>query len=349
MTHAARLLALLLAVLLVPACAPRPHRAIAAAPASVGEPAALSVAEIARRATPAVVLIRAGANRLGTGFVVSPRGLIATNLHVVAGAAEAVVTLADGRVFRDPEVLGYDKAHDIAVLHVPADDLPALTLTGLAGVHPGDRVVAIGHPLGLGNTVSDGLVSGVRVVDESMTLLQISAPIAPGSSGGPLLDERGSVIGIATLIVTQGQNLNFGVPATYLGPILLSGTPRPLAVVARETADGAPAARPIPEHDPKVLDRCSAEELDLLTSSIDHALTVGAPLFDQGNAEACYRVLEGTALRLGQKLRGCGGARRLLAEGVDRADRRSDAGDKAWALYDTFAGLFRAAEKRQKR
>jgi hypothetical protein len=337
-------LALALAPLVLGGCG-RPPRAVAPPPAVA--PAALSAADIARMALPSVAHIRT-AGKLGSGFIIHPDGLIATNLHVIAGEPEAVVTLSDGRTFRDPEVVGLDEAHDIAVLRIPASSLPSLTLVDLAAVHAGDRVVAIGHPLGLGSTVSDGLVSAVRVVSDSMTLLQVSAPIAPGSSGGPLLDDRGRVIGIATLMVTRGQNLNFGVPATYLGPLLASARPRPLAEVARETARPAPA-RAIPEHDIRVLDRCSAEDLDLIASTLGSAIQVGGTLFDEGNADGCFRILEGAALRAHRRLHGCVGAKKVLIDGVERADRRSAAAEKAWAMRDAFEGLLNVVGKKQKR
>src|SRR6201999_60661 len=90
---------------------------------------------------------------------------------------------------------------------------------------PGDSVVAIGNPLGLENTVSNGLISARRKFDEGVEVLQISAPIAPGSSGGPIFNDHGEVIGIATAILEEGQNLNFGMPVAYLAPMLKAPEP----------------------------------------------------------------------------------------------------------------------------
>lgn len=321
-------------------------------PPPKAEPAArptLSAEQIARRATPSVVLIRTP-NGLGTGFIVSSHGDVVTNLHVLAGAAEAVVVLGDGRVFDEIEVLGADEQRDLVVLHIPADKLPALPLGDSAKVHPGERVVAIGHPMGLGNTVSDGLVSGVRVLDDSLTLLQISAPIAPGSSGGPLFNDRGEVIGVATLYSNAGQNLNFGVPVGYLKPLLAQDRGTPLAQFAQAHWKRPVAPeRHVPKHDPKILATCTAAELDHVLESIATTVDVGVPLFNDGNHEACARVYEGGALALAKQLKGCTGVKKALEEGLARAAGLSTATEKAWALRDTFDGLLDVVERTKKK
>ena len=320
--------------------------------ASAKEPAAgrtLTAAQIAERATPSIVLIRTPGG-LGTGFIVSADGRVVTNLHVIAGAAEAVVVLGDGRTFADVEVIGVDEQRDLAVLHIPATKLPSVKLGDSGAVHPGDRVVAIGHPLGLGNTVSDGLVSAVRVLDESLTLLQISAPIAPGSSGGPLFNEHGEVIGVATLYSNAGQNLNFGVPVGYLKPLMSEQKGTPLAEFARATVGDrlpAPPARHIPKHDPKILATCSQSDLETAEVGIANAIQVGAPLYNEGNADACFRVYEGAALAIDRKLKSCVGVKKALGEGVTRAAGLQSPVEKAWAMRDAFDGLLEVMSKRR--
>jgi hypothetical protein len=92
-------------------------------------------------------------------------------------------------------------------------------------------VVAIGHPFGFENTVSDGVISAVREGGRTGDLVQISAPISPGSSGGPVLDDRGRVIGVATAVSRVGQNLNFATPVSYLTPLVASDSVRPLSAL----------------------------------------------------------------------------------------------------------------------
>jgi hypothetical protein len=296
---------------------------------------ALTPDKIAERAIPSVVLIKA-ADSIGTGFVVSSDGLIATNLHVIGSARQATVVLADGREFKQIEVINHDDVHDLLLLRVPAKHLVPLTLGDSSKVKVGERVVAIGHPLGLGNTVSDGLVSAVRKINPQLTVLQVSAPISQGSSGGPLFNEAGEVIGISTLIVTQGQNLNFGMPVNQLKAMLRSGKGTPLAAWK---APESKSRRKVPSHDLSLLDDCGAERLNEIRNAIEDAIKIGAPLYNDGNHEACYRVYAATALDVNRKLAHCPGPKRVLLEGVERADGVQQWADKAWAMRDAFDGL----------
>jgi hypothetical protein len=297
----------------------------------------LTPKEIAEKATPSIVLIKTG-NMLGTGFVVWQDGRIATNLHVIAGAREASITLHDGREFTDVEVLAADQAHDLAILRIRAKDLPVLPLGDSGAVKPGEHVVAIGHPMGLGDTVSDGLVSAVRVLDPTVTLLQISAPIAPGSSGGPIFNEHGEVIGVATLYSAEGQNLNFGVPVQYLKPLLLAERAVPLAAFSQAIDAG-------------LLSGCSADEVKLAVVEISDAIKVGAPLYNAGNAQGCFDIYEKTSLDLVGKIKGCTGVRETLLGGLSGANRVPTPSEKAWALrhaFDRVLGAFEAAMDAQK-
>lgn len=296
---------------------------------------ALTPDKIAERAIPSIVLIKT-ASGLGTGFVVSSDGLIATNLHVIGEARQATVTVADGREFTNIEVINYDGAHDLLLLRIPAKNLSALALGDSAKVKVGERVVAIGHPFGLGNTVSDGLVSAVRKINPQLTVLQVSAPISQGSSGGPLFNESGEVIGISTLIVTQGQNLNFGMPVNQLKSMLRTGKGTPLASWKPPESQ---ARRKLPVHKLSLLDGCSVERLEDIQAAIKDAIKVGAPLYNEGNHEACYRVYAATALDVNRKLANCPGPKRVLLDGVERADMVAGWADKSWVMRDTFDGL----------
>lgn len=303
------------------------------------DPAPLTPAQIAQRASPSVVLLRLP-DGLGSGFVVGRDGRIATNYHVIVGG-QVVVVLPDGREFKDPEVLATDEARDLAVLRIPARDLKPLVLAATAGVHAGDRVVAIGHPLGLDHTVSDGLVSAVRQLSPELSILQISAPISPGSSGGPLFNDRGEVVGVSTLIVTQGQNLNFAMPSDALRPLLVADRGTPIAVWRAKAGGGGGGAphRNVPHHELSVLAGCSADQLSEVAHSIDRAIGLGAPLYNQGNHEACFRIYESTALEVDRKIEGCPGPRRALLDGVKRAQGLPDYTSKAWAMRDAFDGV----------
>ena len=316
-----------------------------AAPAAVS----LSPAQIAEKSLPSIVLIQAG-DRIGTGFLIWQDGRIATNLHVIIGAPSIVVKLPDGREFNRVEVLAIDERHDLAVIRIPARGLPALALGDSDQVKAGERVVAIGHPLGLGDTVSDGLVSAIRELDKDFKVMQISAPIAHGSSGGPLLNDHAEVIGIAFMISNEGQNLNFAIPANYLKPMLLSDAGMPFAEFARRTTPRADSktqiVRDVPRHAVQLLDDCARDQIKVIYTGVAQAISLGAPLYNQGNHEACYKIYEGATLELEKSLQGCAGVKQALADGRTRARSMASWTEKAWAMRDAFDGLIAVIEKK---
>jgi hypothetical protein len=280
---------------------------------------------------------------MGTGFVVKKDGWIATNLHVIAGARELVVATPNRHEYPVVEVLAADPTHDLALIRIEAKNLGALVLGDSDAVHPGDSVVAIGHPLGLEDTVSNGLVSAIRVMDQALTVLQISAPIAPGSSGGPLFSDKGEVIGVATAFSTEGQNLNFGVPVRYLKALLDDPHPVPLAVFADATArpSGLPhIKREVPHHDVKLLAGCSPEDLERAARIMAEAIEVGAPVYNQQHFAACYHIYEGAALDIEKRLPvTCPGPKKAMRDGRARAQKLDEPAAQAWAMRDAFDGL----------
>lgn len=210
------------------------------------------VVEVVERAGPAVVNIAASSRRtpftsgrlfeqwerffggrpgpreaqsLGSGVIIDADGLVLTNEHVVAGAGDVTVVLADRRSFR-AEVIGSDPNFDIAVLRVvgadgrrgdPTRDLPAVEIGTSSDLMIGERVVAIGNPFGLANTVTTGVVSALHRVIEAgdrvyEDFVQTDAAINPGNSGGALLSIEGKLIGINTAIHSEGTGIGFAIP-----------------------------------------------------------------------------------------------------------------------------------------
>ena len=193
----------------------------------------LSTEAIAEKAVPATVTILTfGADNdtlgFGSGFLVKPNGVIVTNHHVMVGSSRASVFLASGERYDWVEGLASDESRDLAILKIPGYGLPVLTPS--AALPPvGGKLVAVGSPLGLSHTVSEGIVSGIRLIDGHQ-LLQMSVPISPGSSGGPVLNARGLVVAVASKYLKDGQNLNFAVPIRYaMGLVEAGGTAAPLA------------------------------------------------------------------------------------------------------------------------
>ena len=153
----------------------------------------------------------------GSGFITRSDGVILTNAHVVEGASEVDVTLPDGRSFSG-KVLGADPVTDVAVVKVAASGLPVVSLGDSAKVRPGEWAIAIGNPLGLDNTVTAGIISAVQRTNavgegQRVPYLQTDAAVNPGNSGGPLINDRGQVIGINTAIrKAPGAGLSFAIP-----------------------------------------------------------------------------------------------------------------------------------------
>jgi hypothetical protein len=159
----------------------------------------------------------------GTGFLVSKDGAIVTNYHVIENGTSAIVKLPDGAFFLVDGVLALDEDRDVAVIKAHGKNFQTVSLGDSDQLQVGEEVVAIGNPLSLESTVSNGIISGIRTVEEDGgKFLQITAPISPGSSGGPLFNMTGQVVGITTLYVTGGENLNFAIPINDAKHLLLA-------------------------------------------------------------------------------------------------------------------------------
>jgi hypothetical protein len=178
----------------------------------------LDISAIAREAHGAVVSIlmldkEEHPVAQGSGFLISKDGRVVTNYHVIKSGSSAVVKLPNGTIFPVEGVLTSDKHRDVAIIKAHGSDFRTLALGDSDRLQVGEEVVAIGNPLSLESTVSNGIVSGIRTVEEEGgRFLQITAPISPGSSGGPLFNMAGEVFGITTSHLVGGENLNFAIP-----------------------------------------------------------------------------------------------------------------------------------------
>jgi|GEM_PF-3235289 hypothetical protein len=183
-------------------------------PQSTPENRATEWAEIVAHARPAVVVIETDQG-LGSGFIIKADGIIVTNHHVVADAKTMAVKFPSGEVYKKVYLLSSDPINDLAFLKIEAVDLPTIPLGNSNNVQLGDDVLLVGAPQGLEQTVSSGLISGIRL-DNGVRVLQTSAAASPGSSGGPLLNRRGEAVGVMSFKVVDGENLNFAIPINYV-------------------------------------------------------------------------------------------------------------------------------------
>ena len=164
---------------------------------------------------------------MGTGFVISPDGLIATNMHVLGEARPIQVEFPNGKKCDVAAVHASDRALDLAILKIEANDLPKLSLRDGSAARQGEPIVAMGNPQGLRYSVVSGVVSGVRKFDER-EMIQLALPVEPGNSGGPVLDAQGRVIGIVTMKSLVTDNLGFAVRVEDLLPLIEKPNPIPL-------------------------------------------------------------------------------------------------------------------------
>lgn len=194
--------------------------------------AARGVEELFAKAKESVVVITAdgrtaGRGALGSGFFVSPDGLIATNLHVIGEGRPIRVRTISGRRLEVTGIHASDRQLDLAILRVDAKDLPALPLGTDKEVKDGAAVIAIGNPLGLEHSVVSGVVSAKRILD-GRPMLQVAIPVESGNSGGPLLDHLGRVQGIVTMKSRVTENLGFAISIDLLRPLLERPNPVPI-------------------------------------------------------------------------------------------------------------------------
>jgi S1-C subfamily serine protease len=198
-----------------------------------------AVIGVVERVGAAVVSLEVGNHRgpagAGSGFVVTPDGYVMTNSHVVSGARQIKVRLPSGDI-AEGQVMGDDPATDLALVRAELGQVPHLSVDGAIAPRVGQVAVAIGNPLGFESTVSTGVVSALgrslrgrsnRLIDG---VIQHTAPLNPGNSGGPLLDTAGRVLGVNTAIIARSQNLGFAIAvetaAWVLGQLLQHGRVR---------------------------------------------------------------------------------------------------------------------------
>jgi len=226
-----------------------------------------AVVQVVRQVGPAVLTISGeGKQGVGSGFVITPDGFALTNSHVVQGQDRLKVTTEDGDNL-SAELIGDDPSTDLALIRVAARELPHTELGDSEALQAGQLVIAVGNPFGFRSTVSTGVVSALGRAMRSRegrlieNIVQHTAPLNPGNSGGPLVDSRGRVIGVNTAIIAYAQGLGFAVPGNtarwVVSELLAHRHVRRLALGIRVAGVDVP--------------RSLARDLDLLS---DYALEV---------------------------------------------------------------------------
>lgn len=203
---------------------------LAIAPIAFGQ-GSLTTAQIAKRVSPAVVVIQGktqSGDIQGSGFIISKDGRIVTNLHVIRDMKTASVQLANGDIFDSVSVIAIDDRRDLAIIKVGGFNLDTVELGNSDSVTVGEPVVVVGSPLGFEATVTTGILSAIRNSGQGFKLLQTDAAVNHGNSGGPLVAASGLAIGVVSSIVRfdSAQGLNFAVPINYVRGMLIASMTR---------------------------------------------------------------------------------------------------------------------------
>ena len=177
----------------------------------------LTAEQIYKKVSDAVVVIHAydyndELATQGSGVIINDEGYVVTNYHVLAGN-ERIEVLHNKEILPFLDIIGIDVERDILIIKIENNKIPAMKIGDSKTLNIGEKVYAIGSPMGFENTISEGIISGLRNYDEfGGNFIQITASISPGSSGGAVVNDKGELIGISTLSVMEGQNLNFAIP-----------------------------------------------------------------------------------------------------------------------------------------
>jgi serine protease Do len=185
--------------------------------------------ELARRFGEAVVMVSTPGG-LGSGFIIHPEGYVVTNAHVIQGETKIKCTVFEQgeldfrrREIQDVEIIAVNNHIDLALLKMKSPDgkpFPTVFIEGTEDLAAGQEVFAIGAPLGLERTLSQGVIATTQRSFEGMTYIQTTAQINPGNSGGPLFNDRGEVIGVTNMKIPLGEGLGFAIPAKYVRDFL---------------------------------------------------------------------------------------------------------------------------------
>ena len=206
----------------------------------LAETETIDLKALAKKARPSVLLlVMSDANgkeiATGTGFLVSSDGKLITNHHVIEGATSAIAKAENGGLFPVEGILADDLKNDLVLRKLKSKDMPFLTLGDSENIEIGTRIAVIGSPLGLEGTMSEGIISAVRKLID-IKVLQVTAAISPGSSGSPVMDPKGDVVGIASALLRGGQALNFAVPAEVARKLLSGANDKLISVTTLGSA-----------------------------------------------------------------------------------------------------------------
>jgi hypothetical protein len=279
----------------------------------------------------------------GLGFV-APNGRIVTSFHVVADEQDITAHLADGRVIPVKRVAAVDQKRDLAVLDVGLLDATPARVPAPRLVDEGTVVHAYGMVPNEGRVRwVDARVATVQVLGSTLTVYRLEGEVPSDASGGPLIAGDGTTLGVVTVAESDEGLITLAVPWRYLEPLLLQNAELPLSALA--LGERKPPRREVPTHPLSLLEGSSPAGLDAAREAIAGAIQVGAPAYNEGDVDRCYRVYADAARKLIEGRRDCPGVQAALRAGLARAEALDDVDHQAWAMRDAFDGLLGVIEK----
>ncbi|MER2561310.1 MAG: serine protease [Myxococcaceae bacterium] len=278
----------------------------------------------------------------GLGFV-APNGRIVTNFHVVANEKTIVAHLADGRRLPVQAVCAVDVKRDLAILDVGLLDASPVKPAGAKLAEEGQKVFVFGLvPSEDRVRWIEGVLGNPQVIGPGLTVYTMQGPVPSDASGGPLVGSDGSVLGIVTMAESDDGVVALGVPWKHIEPLMPMNQQLPLSVLNRPRRG---PTRQIPQHPLSLLEGSNLAGLEATTKAIAGVISQGAPAYNEGDIEKCYRLYQQVAKQLIDARPDCPGVQTALRDGLKKAGGLSDVDHQAWAMRDAFDGLLSVIEK----
>ncbi len=273
----------------------------------------------------------------GLGFV-SPTGRIVTSFHVVVDEPEITAHLHDGRSIPVQTVSAIDLKRDLAVL-----DVGGLDATPVRGA--GERLAEEGATCFVFGMVPnedrarwvEARIASIQVLGRSLTVYRLEGDIPPDASGGPIIAQDGTALGVVTVAESDDGVITLGVPWRYVMPLIQQTSALPLKSLADNSK--RPPKRQVPVHPLSLLNGSAVAGLEATTAVLSGAIRAGAPAYNEGNVKKCFDVYAQTARQLIDARGDCPGVQQALKAGLTRAQSLGDVDHQAWAMRDTFDGL----------
>ncbi len=278
----------------------------------------------------------------GLGFV-APNGRIVTNFHVVANEKTITAHLSDGRTLPVQAVCSVDLKRDLAVLDVGLLDASPVRPAGVKLAAEGQTIYVFGLVASEDRVRwVEAVLGPAQVVGPGLTVYTLQGSVPADASGGPLVGADGTVLGVVTMAESEDGLVALGVPWKHVEPLMPLNQQLPLASLHRPKRG---PSRQIPQHPVSLLDGSNLAGLEATTRAIAVAIQQGAPAYNDGDVEKCFRLYQQVAKQLIGSRTDCPGVQTALRDGLKRAGGMMDIDHQAWAMRDTFDGLLTVIEK----